>query len=151
MKNEAVFINGKRKYIFCGDDQGLKLLSSVMEKVNEEGLTHERFILSDLKMSLLEDFLKSQKMGTFLYVALPSSELQQFRKPIEDIGYSEEDVQYIGYGEREIPVFCCRCHEINTSNKELKRLYCHRCGLELEVSDHYSAMHDAFLGYVAKL
>lgn len=151
MKNEAVFKIGKRKYIFCGDEQGFKLLSNVMDKVKEEGLTHEFFLLSDLKMSLLKDFLKSQKMGTFVYLAIPFLVLQQFRKVIENIGYLEEDVQYIGYGERKISVFCCRCHEINTSNQEQKRLFCHRCSLELEVSDHYSAMHNAFLGYVAKL
>ncbi|MGD6964246.1 dimethylamine monooxygenase subunit DmmA family protein [Fictibacillus phosphorivorans] len=151
MKNEAVFINGKRKYIFCGDEQGLKLLSNVLEKGKEEGLTYDRYLLSDFKMTLLEDFLKSQKMGTFVYLAIPFLVLQQFRKALEDIGYLEEDVQYIGYGERKIPVFCCRCHEINMSNQEQNRLLCDRCSLELEVSDHYSAMHNAFLGYVAKL
>lgn len=151
MNSEALFINGKRKYIFCGDDQGLKLLSSVMEKVIEEGLIHERFLLSDRKMPLLEDFLRSQKMGTFLYLAIPFSELQRFRTAIEDIGYSDEEVQYIGYGEKIISLFCCRCHEINKTKHEQKRLFCQGCGLDLEVSDHYSDLHDAFLGYVAKL
>lgn len=152
MSVEGNFVPGKRKYLFCGDQQGLKLLSSVIERVKEDGLLHEVFSTKgEVDCVHLSEFLKDQKMGTYLYMALPYHQLQQAKKIAEDIGFSDEEAQYIGYGEKLIRIFCCRCHGINEIKSDKEEILCNQCGLELSVSDHYSVYHNAVLGYVAKL
>jgi dimethylamine monooxygenase subunit C len=151
MTSEAIFVPGKRKYVFCGDQHGLKLLSNVIERVKEEDLSHDLFLFTGNQESQLSKFLINQKMGTYLYMALPVDQLQQAKKIAEDIGFSEEEMQFIGYGEKVIRVFCCRCHGINEIRNYEEEIICNQCGLELSVSDHYSVFHNAVLGYVAKL
>lgn len=152
MNGEVNFVPGKRKYIFCGDQQGIKLLSSVIERVKEEELLHEIFLIEvEAEWSELSKFLKGQKMGTYLYVAMSNDQLQQAKLVAEFIGFSDEEAQYIGYGEKIIRVYCCRCQGINETTNTVEKMICRHCGLELSVSDHYSVFHNAVLGYVAKL
>jgi dimethylamine monooxygenase subunit C len=152
MNGEANFVPGKRKYVFCGDLQGIKLLSSVVERVKEEGLLHEIFLMEgEAEWSQLSNFLKDQKMGTYLYIGLRNDQLSQAKKVAEFTGFTDEESQYIGYGERVIRIFCCRCHGINETTSTVEEMICKHCGLELSVSDHYSDHHNAVLGYVAKL
>lgn len=149
MSMDAVFIEGKRKYIFCSDEHGLRVLSSVFEHVKKEKLAYEWYHLSTKTWPFLEDFLRKQKMGTFLYVVLPYSELHIVQTMAARIGFSSDVSQFIGYGEKWISIFCCRCHELNRAEEQLTELTCHQCELKLEVSDHYSELHHAFLGYPA--
>lgn len=149
MSIEAVFIEGKRKYIFCSDEHGLRVLSSVFEHVKKEKLAYEWYPFSAEKRECLEEFLSKQKMGTFLYVVLPYSELHTVQRMAKRIGFSSDETQYIGYGEKWISIFCCRCHELNRAEEKQTELTCHQCRLKLEVSDHYSEFHHAFLGYPA--
>jgi dimethylamine monooxygenase subunit C len=152
MISEAVFVPGKRKYVFCGDQHGMRLLSGVIEQVKGEGLSHDFFLIAgEQDWSQLSKFFKGQKMGTYLYVALPNDQLQQAEMVAEETGFSDEEVQYIGYGEKVIRIFCCRCHGINEAKNFEREILCNQCGLELSVSDHYSVYHNAVLGYVAKI
>lgn len=152
MNNEVDFVPGKRKYVFCGDQQGMKLLSNVIEQVKEEGLLHEIFLIEgEAEWSQLSEFLKDQKMGTFLYLGLANDQLLQAKLVAETTGFSEEEAQYIGHGEKVFRIFCCRCHGINETTNTVEEIICRQCGLKLSVSDHYSIFHNAVLGYVAKL
>jgi dimethylamine monooxygenase subunit C len=152
MSAEANFVPGKRKYVFCGDQQGIKLLSSVIERVKKEGLSHEVFLIEGkVEGSQLSKYLKDQKMGTYLYLCLPNDQLQQAKLVAVFTGFSDEEAQYIGYGEKVTRVYCCRCHGINETTSTVEEMICRQCGLELSVSDHYSVHHNAVLGYVAKL
>jgi dimethylamine monooxygenase subunit C len=152
MSGEAVFVSGKRKYVFCGDQQGIKILSSLIERVKEEELLLEIFLIEGgTEWSQLSKFLKDQKMGTYLYVALPNDQLQKAKLVSEATGFSYEETQYIGHGEKVMRVYCCRCHGINELKNAEEEIMCDYCGLELTVSDHYSVFHNAVLGYVAKL
>jgi dimethylamine monooxygenase subunit C len=152
MNSEVDFVPGKRKYVFCGDQQGMKLLSSLIEQVKEEGLLHEVFLIAgDGELSQLSKFLKDQKMGTYLYLGLPNDQLLEAKLVAESTGFSDEEAQSIGYGEKVIRIFCCRCHGINETKNNVEEMICRQCGLELSVSDHYSVYHNAVLGYVAKL
>lgn len=152
MKNgEAIFIKGKRKYLFCADEQGVKLLSHLIEMAKEEGISYEWLHIVDGYGLALQEIMSDQKMGTYLYVALPYSELKHVQVLAESIGYSYEEAQFIGYGEKTVQVFCCRCHGINIALENQMELVCDKCRLTMSVSDHYSALHHAFLGYLAKL
>jgi dimethylamine monooxygenase subunit C len=148
----AIFVSGKRKYLFCGTQEGMKQLFAVIERVKEEGHPYEIVVIDDIQESLqLSDFLKKQKMGTYLYVALSHTELKRVEKTAEEAGFTEEETQFIGYGEELKRIFCCRCHGINEAKNFEREILCNQCGLELSVSDHYSVYHNAVLGYVAKL
>jgi dimethylamine monooxygenase subunit C len=152
MNSEGNFVPGKRKYVFCGDQQGIKLLSSVIERVKIEELLHEIFLIEGgAEWSQLSKYLRDQKMGTYLYVGLTNNQLLQAKLVVENIGFSDEEAQYIGYGEKVTRIFCCRCHGINGMINAKEEILCEHCGLELSVSDHYSVFHNAVLGYVAKL
>ncbi|MGA4721506.1 dimethylamine monooxygenase subunit DmmA family protein [Fictibacillus nanhaiensis] len=150
MRIDPVFIEGKRKYIFCSDEHGLRVLSSVFEHVKKEKSAYEWYHFSAEKRELLEEFLSKQKMGTFLYVVLPYSELHIVQTIAAHIGFSSDEAQFIEYSEKWISIFCCRCHELNRAEEQQTELTCHQCELKLEVSDHYSELHHAFLGYPAK-
>ncbi|MCM3719906.1 hypothetical protein [Fictibacillus phosphorivorans] len=152
MTLNAGFVPGKRKYVICGDQEGLKQLSCLIERIKEEGLLHEIFVWEGhVEDSQLSNYLMDQKMGTYLYVAVPHRQLQKVKRVVEVTGLTDEEARYIGYGEKVIRVFCCRCHEVNEVTSHLKEIKCHQCKLELSVSDHYSVYHNAVLGYVAKL
>jgi dimethylamine monooxygenase subunit C len=152
MSSEAVFVTGKRKYVFCADQHGMQFLFGIFERVKEDELPLESFLFEEKRdWQQLYHYLKQQKMGTYLYVSLPQTELQQAKGVIEEVGFSEEEVQFIGYGKKAVRIFCCRCHQMNETNEGLAEILCSKCGLELSVSDHYSVFHHAFLGYVSKL
>jgi hypothetical protein len=145
---EVELIQNKRKYLFCADHYGMKLLSDVMEQVKEK----EVFRFEEKRdWTKFMSFLDKQRMGSYVYVSLPENELFQARKLVEEAGFIDVESQFIGYGEKVISVFCCRCHGINGTEEDQVEILCQHCGLELSISDHYSKAHDAYLGYVAKL
>ncbi|MDR7074402.1 dimethylamine monooxygenase subunit DmmA family protein [Fictibacillus barbaricus] len=148
MTHDAVFIENKRKYLFCADQHGMKLLSDVMEQSSEKEFF--RFE-EEPDWTSFTSFLEKQKIGSYLYVSLPKSEIYQARVLAEKLGFSEETAQFIGYGENVVRVFCSRCHSINKTVEEQREILCQQCVLELSISDHYSKKHNAYLGYAAKL
>lgn len=144
------FINGKRKYIFCGNEASLEVLQRVIKEVKKKELPFE---IVPLNPSHLQNFLSSQKMGTFLYIAAPWKLKREIEKMAWSIGYSEEEMISVGIGQKPLNVFCCRCHGI-TEKINIKideEITCSHCELQLVISDHYSSLRDAHLGYVAKL
>jgi dimethylamine monooxygenase subunit C len=152
IEQSAVFVAGKQKYIFCADQKGMAMLSAVIEQVQRMNFPYALYLLTDVhNYSNLSNWLSDQKMGTYLYASFPFEMLGKMKKLAEDVGYTEEEVQFIGYGRKTNRIFCCRCHYINQTKGDVLDIPCVSCNLTLLVSDHYSVYHDAFLGYVAKL
>jgi dimethylamine monooxygenase subunit C len=149
--NQAIFIPGKRKYLLIAYQIGMSYLKDIKEKLVEENLHFELVFTEKMKDRELAECLSQQKMGSYLYIALPWDELYSVKRTVEEIGFSEEEFQCIGYGEKNIHVFCCRCHGVNTVIHEIVEIRCQHCQLQLEISDHYSSLRNAYLGYVAKL
>ncbi|MGG3468644.1 dimethylamine monooxygenase subunit DmmA family protein [Neobacillus pocheonensis] len=142
------FVPGKRKYLFCADKQGMEILQPVIDLVIEKKLPFELFSIEHPVF----EWLSKQKMGSFLYVAMEWDKLHAMKQLAEEVGFSAEEMQYIGYGGQSENVFCCRCHGITeTIWQEKLEINCRHCDLLLEVSDHYSSLKNAYLGYVAKL
>ncbi|AST93864.1 dimethylamine monooxygenase subunit DmmA family protein [Sutcliffiella cohnii] len=143
-------INGKRKYIFCGDEASLEVLQPIIYEVKKKELPFE---IVPLDSSTLQNLLSSQKMGTFLYIAAPWKLKREIEKMAWSIGYSEEEMISVGIGPKPMNVFCCRCHGITEKINLIvdEEITCSHCELQLVVSDHYSSLRDAHLGYVAKL
>ncbi|TLS35977.1 hypothetical protein [Pseudalkalibacillus caeni] len=160
---KATFIPDKRKYLFLTDQKGLVILQHVIDAVVESNLPFELVFIGgssedETPQTDVSMWLSQQKMGNFLYVSLQWDKLDSIKRLAEDIGFSNEEAQYIGYGEKKTNVFCCRCHGITvvreketSEEKELPEIRCKHCDLLLSVSDHYSSLRDAYLGYVAKL
>lgn len=154
MNNQPTFVYCKRKYLFLADQQGMTLLSQMIEQAKIYNAPVEMVFLNkkdDFQHLNIALWLSQQMVGTYLYVSLPWNEINPIKRKIEEIGYSDEEYQFFGYGEKTKNVFCCRCHGVTVIENEIAEIACHHCHLLLEVSDHYSSLRDAYLGYVAKL
>lgn len=154
---EPYFVPGKRKYLFYTDQMGKSLLKPIIDEaiVNNDSfeLVFKGTSKFELQATDIVKWLSQQKMGSYLYVALPWHEIYDFKKMIESIGLTDEESQLIGHGQQNVKVFCCRCHGITEElHIEMdQHLNCQHCHLLLVVSDHYSRLKNAYLGYVAKL
>lgn len=152
------FVPGKRKYLICVDQQGHKLLSPIIENLVENNHSFELiFIGGNTQETNLKKWLAEQRMGSYLYAALNWEQLRILKKLAYEACYSEEESQFIGYGTQSINVFCCRCHGMTPVEVEEisgfvnAEIMCDHCRLLLSVSDHYSSLREAYLGYVAKI
>lgn len=153
IKNEPIFQPGKRHYVLCGDEEGLNSLISIKQTLINQQLSFEEIHLISECSSEVDKKLGMQKIGAFLYVAAEVKQLSKIIFSAKKLGYSSEEAQYIIVGEEKKRIFCCRCHFIsivyNTVNiGEL--VNCSACSLQLELSDHYSPVKEAYLGYVAQ-
>ena len=144
------FMKGKRKYIFCCNEEDVNIYQSILTQIKDENFPFQIIQITD---SDLKEKLLNQKMGTYLYIAAPWERQREIEQMLTSIGYSKEEYQYDGTGQKEISVFCCRCHGITKKvGIEIdEEITCSHCQLRLVVSDHYSSLRNANLGYVAKL
>ncbi|MCA1060677.1 hypothetical protein LCL96_17205 [Rossellomorea aquimaris] len=145
------FVPSKRKYLFCGDQEGMERLSSVIEKVRKDHLPFESFMVNGKQETDIARWMENQKMGSYLYIAMEWNRLTDVKKIAEECGFSEEEAQYIGHGERFINVYCFKCHQKMKVNSGLIHscTTCLQCHLVLSISDHYSSLHESYLGYAA--
>lgn len=142
------FMPGRRKYLFCGDKQGLKKMQPLIEKVSKYNVPFE---MCEVDSAELASWLSRQKMGSYLYVSVSWNRLRELMVLAEDIGFTEEEAQYIGHGERIVSIFCCRCHGLTPVPVSAHSIHCSHCQLMLTISDHYSSLRNAYLGYAAKI
>ena len=152
MKIETLpaFVTGKRRYLFCGDHKGLERLTPIIKKVMKENVSFEVVFLGEKEETDISMWMRNQKMGTFLYIAVEWRKLENFKHLAVECGFSEEETQFIGHGVRMIDVFCCKCHQKTKIRGEgLGKLHttCSHCHLKLSVSDHYSPLRGSYLGY----
>ncbi|KMJ60350.1 hypothetical protein AB685_05925 [Bacillus sp. LL01] len=153
IKNDPVFHPGKRHYVLCGDEAGMKKLKSVKKILADQLVSFEEIHLFQECSSEVDNHLGRQMIGSYLFVAAEWKTLREFMGLTKKLGYSSEDVQFIIVGEEEKRIFCCRCHFISILKSSITTgdwIPCSGCGLKLELSDHYSPIKDAYLGYVAQ-
>lgn len=148
-------VPGKRKYLFITDQLGKEVLKPLIDQAGEEALNNEVIEIKNAPSESIKEKLQEQKMGTFLYAAASWNLLEQLQEIAQSLGYSEEESHFIGCGAQVKRIFCCRCHGItlysSTQNSVEHCITCDHCRLELEVSEHYSPLQHAYLGYVLKL
>jgi dimethylamine monooxygenase subunit C len=150
-KSESfAFVPGKRKYLFCGDKEGLKKLQPIIAEVTQHKLPIE---CREVESTDLTSWLGRQKMGSYLYVCVSWKRIRALKLLAENIGFTEEESQYIGHGERNVNMFCCRCHGVTPipESQSNKKINCSHCQLMLTISDHYSSLRDAYLGYAVEI
>ncbi len=136
-------------YLFCGDKEGINRLQPIINEVIDRNLPFESV---EVESTELDTWLHRQKMGSYLYVSASWGQVRDIKVLAENIGFTEEEAQYIGRGERIMNVFCCRCHGLTPAqeSKSNRHISCSHCQLPLAISDHYSSLRDAFLGYAAE-
>lgn len=154
IKNEWIFQPGKKHYVLCWDEWGLSRLNPLKKILTNQALSFEEIHLNRRCSSEVDDLLGKQKIGTYLYVAAGREKLREVICLAEKLGYSSQEAQFIRVGEEDRRVFCSRCHFISRVENTVNTgqcITCIACGMKLEMSDHYSPIKDAYLGYVGEI
>jgi dimethylamine monooxygenase subunit C len=143
---ELTLIKGKRKYLFCTDAIGYESLSKMFKQTMAENIPFDYQIIDQEPDVFIDTWFRHQKMGTYLYIAGHEEFVKRLQKLAMQAGFSQYEMQIIVVGTKSKSVICCKCYGVNEV-KEERNIVCKHCGLELEVSDHYSRRLDAYLGY----
>lgn len=144
---ELSFVEGKRKYLFCGDPDGAESLHVLVQHAIENQILFDFHLIEDEADAFIDLWFSQQKMGAYLYIAGHSDFIKKVEKIASEAGFSEQEIQAKVIGPIKKKLVCCKCHGGNEIGDELM-VFCRSCGIQLEVSDHYSRRLDAYLGYV---
>jgi dimethylamine monooxygenase subunit C len=147
-QKDLLFVEGKRKYLFCGDSEGVEDLYNMVQQAIENQSPFDFHLIEDETDSFLTLWLSQQKMGAYLYIAGQLDFVKRVEKIAYEFGFSEQEIQVKVIGPIKKKLVCCKCHGFNEIEAELM-IICSKCGIELEVSDHYSRRLDAYLGYIS--
>ncbi|WP_230459109.1 dimethylamine monooxygenase subunit DmmA family protein [Terrilactibacillus tamarindi] len=141
------FVTGRRKYLLFTDITGYGEITPILSSLDEQNLLYMVYYFNEFSSNHdLKTYLSQQKMGTYIYASGNWNSIISFVKTAEKAGFTEEELQIKGIGERILRVFCSRCYAINVC-KTSKEMVCQSCGQSLSVSNHYSRRYDAYLGY----
>jgi hypothetical protein len=110
-------------------------------------LQSDVIILPDFTEEEIQPILKKETMGTKLFLFGYWKMVIKIKKVAQKIGFLEPEIIVCGIGEKEERVFCVRCYHQNKKNDQ-PVLTCEKCSTILDVSNHYSKRHDAYLGYI---
>lgn len=144
--SELSFKKGKRKYLFCADSKGAESLYFLVQQAMEVKVPFDFLVIENESDSFLDLWLSQQKMGTYLYLSGKWEFVNRLKNLAFGAGFSEYEMQMNVLGSIRKKLICCKCHGVNDVDDEL-HITCKHCGLELEVSNHYSRRLDAYLGY----
>lgn len=96
----------------------------------------------------ISKILTSQTMGTRIMAFCNWPDFSRIRNLARQAGYSHEEIQGFGFGEKEDHVFCARCYARQRKLYETEMI-CAHCDTPLIVSNHYSPRLESFMGYVS--
>ena len=145
---EFTFIKGKRKYLFCADRQGADSLYALVQKAMKEKAPFDFHIIDQETDSFLDVWFNQQKMGAYLYISAQWEFVNRASKLALDAGFSDHEMQTKVSGPIRKKLICCKCHGVYDIDED-PHITCKHCGIELELSNHYSRRLDAYLGYVS--
>lgn len=91
--------------------------------------------------------LNEQVMGTKLFISGTWPMISEVKKIAYTAGFTDEEIQYKGIGQKNETVFCVKCYHLNRKKNEYK-IICEHCNTVLDVSTHFSRRLDAYLGYI---
>ncbi len=165
--------SNKHKYLLFTDGSGLFDSLSIIVALGYQGLNTEVYFEQNERtksMKMMETFLQSmtnqiqsvgkfhdreikrllsgQKIGTELLLMCGWPTVMKLVKWAKEAGFTEDEIQLRGIGDKETNVFCIKCYRIVTKSVREERMACDYCGAALAVSDHYSPRLEAYLGFV---
>jgi hypothetical protein len=136
-----------RKYLFCADAAGTEFLYSHVQKAIEDKVSFDFRLIEEEEDSFINLWLSQQKMGSQLYLSGKNEFVKRLKQLALAAGFSEYEMKINICGLIKKKLICCTCHGVNEVEDE-RLIICNHCGVELEVSCHYSSRLDAYLGYV---
>lgn len=140
------FCKGKRNILFCADSNGVESLNPLVVQAVKEEVPYDFHMIEEEPDTFLYQWFSQQKMGSYLYISGNRDFVKRVEKLALESGFFEYEMQINIIGEINKRVICCECHGCNVV-VEKEQFHCKHCGLELEVSNHYSRRLDAYLGY----
>lgn len=148
VQKEFLFSKGKRKYLFCADSKGAEQLYILFQQAMEEKAPVDFLVIEHESDAFLNMWLSQQRMGTYIYLSGTWEFVQRLKNLALNAGFSDYEMQMNVLGPRGKKVICCKCHGVNDVEDEL-HITCKHCGIELEVSSHYSHRLESYLGYTS--
>lgn len=92
--------------------------------------------------------LAHEQMGLRLYAAGSEDFIWKTARIAEQAGLSRDEYSLFKLGPLTRTVMCAHCHTL-TRNISMTLITCDGCGATLEVRDHFSRLHGAYLGVQA--
>lgn len=91
-------------------------------------------------------FLSAAPVNTTVYIHGNEPFLWKIAKVLKSMGLVEEQIKMFKPTSNQRDLFCVHCYTI-TPNVSETPAECCNCKLKLEVSDHFSKLHSAYMGY----
>ncbi|MBM7570189.1 dimethylamine monooxygenase subunit DmmA family protein [Aquibacillus albus] len=96
----------------------------------------------------VQEVLSNQTIGTYLLLGCDSELVRTIKRQAIEIGFSEQEMRLLQVGEKKEKLFCVKCYHYNNLTDE-HTVVCNHCQTKLDVSEHYSRVKEAYLGYIA--
>ncbi|MGA9226961.1 MAG: dimethylamine monooxygenase subunit DmmA family protein [Mesobacillus sp.] len=148
VQKELLFTKGKRKYLFCADARGAEPLYILVNQAIEEKVPFDFLVFEHESDDFLNLWLNQQKMGTYLYLSGDWEFVNRLKNLAFEAGFSDHEMQMNILGPITKKLICSKCHGVNDVEDD-PNITCEHCGIELEVSSHYSRLLEAYLGYTS--
>jgi hypothetical protein len=95
----------------------------------------------------VDPIFDEQVIGTNLFISGQWPMIHHIKEMAYDAGFSDEEIQYNGFGQIKEKIYCVKCYSFN-KKKTTNEITCESCKTVLEVSKHFSKRLDAYLGYI---
>jgi hypothetical protein len=104
-------------------------------------------LLSSFDDERVHSIFDEQIIGTNIFISGSWSMLHHIKQKAYDVGFSDEEIQYRGFGRKQEKVYCVKCYSYN-KKQSANEITCESCKTVLEVSKHFSRRLDSYLGYI---
>lgn len=153
-----------KKIVLCLEDAKCLEQGTLLEELADHRLETEIYIHMEhipaesknsqqqpslLPFSMVDaaSILTQQLIGTHLFISGKWPFVQAIKEQACSAGFSEDEITTLGIGPKEEKVFCVKCYSYNRKVHE-KEISCEHCHTHLQVSNHYSRRHQAYLGNI---
>ncbi|WP_414703605.1 hypothetical protein [Pseudalkalibacillus sp. SCS-8] len=132
-----------KRTIILTDQENRERAQSRKREIEQEGC-HCTIYQLDERIELKE-LLSSQPLGTKV-VILADDNVQTLRQLTKAVGFTNRDITVVQGEHESSRIFCSQCHHIQKVPR-YQEYQCSNCQNHIEPSDHFSAFHQAYLGY----
>ena len=140
---ESLSINQIETNVYVKSDQQQGELVNYLKQKLRNNIN----VLSSFKSEEAGSIFDEHTIGTNLFISGSWSMIQNIKEMAYDSGFTDEEIQYKGIGQKNEKVYCVKCYSYNGKIKT-DEIECEHCNSVLDVSRHYSSRLDAYLGYV---
>jgi dimethylamine monooxygenase subunit C len=114
---------------------------------NHKEDTYPTLSLQYSSINNVNNIFLRQLMGTTLYIVGEDSFIQQMIGHAYGAGFTDQEIQTCQLGMKMDKVFCVKCYQLLSKNQD-EEVTCIHCQTKLQISNHFSKRHNAFLGYI---